>query len=535
MTKATRFVTVLVVFSATALMILFMPTLTLSKDVDAEDAAASIQQQTSGVQETSAATPQAFCRFGVNPVRRAIDDYPISDLASLRAGNYNKWSVSVDPVTPNGMEAIQMVRVKQWKENPSTGELVRISYTAPYAEPYTYTIRPGWSTIRQAVENNPGSVWLIGNEIERRDWATSSGVPGGQDEILPEVYAWAYHDLYTFIKKWDPSARVSAGGIIQATPLRLEYMDRMWAEYQRRYGTEMPVDVWNIHAFILQEVRGSWGADIPAGIDQETGKLYSADDNKDFSIAAEHIRAFREWMREKGEQNKPLYISEYSVNMPWYSAEEVRDSFMYPSFDFYLHEKDTSLGYPRDDYRLVQKWLWYSLDDDTKCGDSTCYNGYLFYSGINPDHPVSVMSPLGQQWEAYVNDPNNVPAKTDVAPLGVSQDKSYSAATAPVTVDLEVRIANSGHINAAPFTLEVWDEDKGTLIDTTTVESGVDGCGETATATLTWPNVGPGIHRVLVKADPSDQLLELDEGNNTIRGYVAVGVNRTFLPRVFGD
>ena len=28
----------------------------------------------------------------------------------------------------------------------------------------------------------------------------------------------------------------------------------------------MPVDVWNVHNFVLREERGSWGVDIPPGI-----------------------------------------------------------------------------------------------------------------------------------------------------------------------------------------------------------------------------------------------------------------------------
>ena len=107
------------------------------------------------------------------------------------------------------------------------------------------------------------------------------------------MYAWAYHDLYMAIKGWDPTARVSAGGIIQATPLRLQYMDRVWDEYQSRYGERMPVDVWNIHAFVLREGRNSWGADIPAGIDVQTGIWYSIADNKNFNIAAGHIHRYQ--------------------------------------------------------------------------------------------------------------------------------------------------------------------------------------------------------------------------------------------------
>jgi hypothetical protein len=43
--------------------------------------------------------------------------------------------------------------------------------------------------------SRPGLTWIIGNEIERRDWLNSGGGSSGQNEIIPEVYTVAYHDL----------------------------------------------------------------------------------------------------------------------------------------------------------------------------------------------------------------------------------------------------------------------------------------------------------------------------------------------------
>lgn len=353
--------------------------------------------------------PAPLWRFGAARARRSLLDYPQADIAGLRLGWYVDWTVTPDAPRPYGIEYIPTVRVKQWKLLDSS-TWTTCCVDCPYVQVggrYTYTVSPSWEVIQTAARLNPGMLWVIGNEIERRDWG--QGYCARQDEILPEVYAVAYHETRQAILSVDSTARFAIGGVIQATPLRLQYLERVWSAYQQYYGELMPVDVWNVHAFVLQEKRGEWGADIPAGLKDEAGMLYSVLDNREFSIAWEHIRAFREWMKQKGQQDKPLIITEYGVNMPphysGFSPEEVRDHFMYPSFQHFLNQTDTDIGYPDDGYRLVQRWNWYSLDDDSGRYNAQgvyeqFFNGNLFYSGYGPN-PMG-LSPLGRYWRDYV-------------------------------------------------------------------------------------------------------------------------------------
>jgi hypothetical protein len=71
--------------------------------------------------------------------------------------------------------------------------------------------------------------------------------------MLPELYAHACYELHHLIKNADPTALVAIGGVVQPTPLRLEYLDEVLAEYQGRHGMMTPVDVWNIHNMIVRE------------------------------------------------------------------------------------------------------------------------------------------------------------------------------------------------------------------------------------------------------------------------------------------
>lgn len=489
--------------------------------------------------QASSAAP--LCRLGLNQVNRPPDAYPPGDFNRLRAGWYFNWSTSMNPARPNGIKYAQSVFVKQWKWNNG---LVLYHRDAPYAEPYTYTIRPSISQIKQIAAANPGSLWLVGNEIERRDWGNFPGQ--GQQEILPEVYAVAYHEIYKAIKEADPSAQVANGSIIVPTPLRLEYMTRIWNEYIRLYGEPMPVDVWQIHVYLGPEKRNSWGIDIPAGIDAEVGMFYFGEGdqrnilvNKDFTYVPDLVRAFRTWMKERGQQNKPLIITEFGVSMPdWvlpgeFTWEKIRDEYLYPGLAFMLNEKDPQLGYPADEYRLVQSVWWWSLDGDGgEYEDGKFYqffNSNLFWSGIGPPtHSPNPMglTPLGQYWIDYVS---RIPEEVNLRPLTISADPPPFSEGGPVTVTLRVQVSNSGNVHTAqPFSVTLYD-DKNQEIGSFTIHA-IEGCGGIVEGLVAWPNVEPGPHSVKVKVDSNASVTETNETDNEVSAIVLVATQRSYLP-----
>lgn len=290
-----------------------------------------------------------LCRFGVG-AGQDIASYAISEL---RIGWYVDWRTTHNPARPGGIEYMPTIRLQQVGTD-------------------SYSSTPSGAALVAAVQANPGSVWLIGNEPDRRRY---------QDDLIPAVYAKAYHELYTLIKGLDPTAKIAAGGIVQPTPIRLRYLDMVLTSYQNRYGKPMPVDVWNIHAFILNETscdydpEDCWGAEVPPGIDEPYGMRYTIQDNDNFEIFKQHVVNFRQWMADKGYQNRPLIITEFGVQMPAgyfepdFTPQRV-NNFMTATFSYLLTTTST-LGYPADGYRLVQRWAWYSLNDNY-------YNGWLF-------------------------------------------------------------------------------------------------------------------------------------------------------------
>lgn len=295
-------------------------------------------------------------RFGFGAAISPISGYAVDQL---HAGWYVSWKSELDPLRPQGMEFVQMIRTRGCNYSPHGRELEEI------------------------VENNLGSLWIIGNEPDVV-W---------QDNTSPTDYARVYHEVYGLLKGIDPTCRVAIAGVSQATPLRLQYLDTVLEAYEDLYGKKIPVDVWNVHGFILREERGSWGVDIPPGLSVDQGHLFEVEDHDNLDIFREQIVAFRRWMKARGERDKPLIVSEYGILMPeeyGFPRERVRD-FMYATFDYFVSARDDDLGYSADGGRLVQRWAWYSLSD-------TLYpTGNLF----DPD--TGGITPLGLAYSSYTS------------------------------------------------------------------------------------------------------------------------------------
>jgi hypothetical protein len=337
-------------------------------------------------------TPHARFGFGVSERVGKITDY---DVSQLQAGWYSNWRFDPDPPRPAGLDYVQLV-------------------------PVTRRQGPDLEALREAVLAQPGSLWLIGNEPERRALENQLAVHNYAD-LTPQLYARAYHELYHFIKELDPSAQVAIGGVVQPSPIRLEWLDQLLASYQELTGQRMPVDVWNIHIQIMREKRAlsgcqdCWGAGIPAGLDDITeGMLFEIEDNVDVQILKDFVWAFRRWMKEQGEQDKPLIISEYGVLMPSdYLGETKKEGdaqvrrFMLDSFDFFLQTRDPEIGYPQDQFRLVQRWLWYSLNE-VPYQYSERYKAWIGFNGALFDWRVTEypgeLTPLGEAFVDYMEE-----------------------------------------------------------------------------------------------------------------------------------
>ena len=224
----------------------------------------------------------------------------------------------------------------------------------------------------------PGAVWLIGNEPDAEVKV--------QDNITAKSYADRFYAMATLIRSKDSTAKIGFATILQPTPVRIQYLNRVIARLtELENGDRAAVlglfDIYSIHAFSLPEdplydsqgnLLGTWGAGVPLGYDPNDPTwppYYHWRDNGDvidINIFSSRVTAFRQWMDNLGplERAKPLWITEYGSVFPVRLGVSELTSALYmeQTFNFLLGAKDPNLGDPNDNNFLVQKWMWYSLN-----------------------------------------------------------------------------------------------------------------------------------------------------------------------------
>ena len=438
-----------------------------------------------------------LCQFSVN-VKEDID----RDQAEyLRIGWYLDYAASSSPTRPNGSEYMPV-----------------ISLTQIVSDDYRYS--PSGSQLQEAIDANPGADWLIGNEPDRRYW---------QDDLEPHVYASAYHELYHLIKSADPTAGIVAGNIVQPTPIRLMYLDLVLSNYHDMYGVPMPVDIWGVHNFILNEVScyynplNCWGAEIPPGIDLPYGEILAYEDNDSLPLFMERIERFRQWMADRGYGGLPLYVTEYGILMPQdfgFPPSRV-NAYMNDTFDYMLTATDPALGNPNDDHRLVQRFSWYSTTDDE-------FNGWLF----DPDSGEPTI--FGINFSTYTA---QISETVNLYPLRVFAQPAVPLSQGEnVTFTLKSLVANSGNVSSTQSILVRFYEGDpsagGVQIGIDQTLSPLSGCGDNGVVQVEWADVAPGGHTVYVVVDPLDAIVESVELDNVTSQVILVATHQTFLPAV---
>jgi len=441
------------------------------------------------------ASPQANdtnCRIAIT-VPYGIDGY---DIASLGINSLLDWEVDPPATLPPNIEHIKVLRVR--------------------SDIYNYYVNtlPAWLSIY------PGSTWVIGNEPDT--WHSQ------QDNNTPEVYAQRFFQLASILRS-DPNAKIGFAPIVQPTPIRLRYLDRVMARLDdpdlagSLEAAKGLIDIYVPHAFILNEQPGyEWGAGIPPGFENDYADamvITDPEETHNIEIFKTLVRNFRQWLKNNGEQNKPVWITEYGSLMPpldppsgidFYNvSDEVTRDFMLASYEFLLGAEgiDLDLGYPADDHRLVQRAYWYSLNeyrwrfggalfDPIDKSRTIVGNGFVTY---NPDDLVGVP------------DPDIFPISAEVIPL------RYTPGSGKMRVDylLFVRVGN--HVPGNLLTnINVELFEQAVLAD---MQPGqLPRCGGEGIIALYWSNVGPNIaHHLEITAhvDPASGT-DIDLSNNTL-------------------
>jgi hypothetical protein len=186
-------------------------------------------------------------------------------------------------------------------------------------------------------------------------------------------------------------------------------------------------------------------------------------------------------------------------------------------------EKDTAIGYPADDYRLVQQWLWYHMNDG-KGIDTPNPLVNLNAQGL----PTSLTS-IGQAFKAQV-------AASDVRPNLALTAVHNAVISGTTSATLSAVIVNNGNAPTANSFKVSFYEDAGrsNLIGEETVSANFPGCGrEQMTVSVTWNGLTPGSKdQFWVFVDTGASVDEIDNaGDNIGSGEVWVDpAMQLFLP-----
>ncbi len=342
----------------------------------------------------------ANCHFGIG-APYGIQGYNISEVG---VGTLLDWGRYRTALLPPNIDYLPIIRVDD------------------------NSFRSSLSSLPYFISRNPGATWIIGNEPDSEVLY--------QDHVSAEKYAERFFSIASVIRASDPSARIGFGSVIQPTPIRLYYLDKAMKRLSKLAGgmdkALALIDVYTFHAFILNEeqiynpVKKSWGAGWPLGYksgtwpapevisiapgNDETWKTHS------IQIFKDRVIDIRKWMQKYGETDKPLWITEYGSLLPSTPGDFFRVSetdaiaYMSDSFDFMLGYRDPNLGYAQDENRLVQLYVWYSLNEDLEK-----FGGSLY------DPKNHKITPLGKAFIDY--DP-----AADVVPItnpDVYLDASY--------------------------------------------------------------------------------------------------------------
>lgn len=480
----------------------------------------------------------ANCRYGV--VAGQNLEQHVSRIGAGWFLDFNPPAGST-PIAENGAEFVNIFKTFQVKT--ADGQYL----------PAYYTPIPLGRDFALYLENNPGGLWVIGNEVDRGP--NPGEIWSGQGDMHPEIYAVAYHEVRAFIRRHDPTARTAISGLVQVTPSRLRYLDRVWNAYFERYGKPMPVDVWNMHIYVLPEVEPDGKtpngiANIPVGTDPTLGKRSSGGDpnacddpdvycfaeHDDLTVFGEQVTAMRQWMKDHGQQQKPLILTEFSILYPYidegatcfiqdeygncFTPDRV-SNFMKASFNYLNNRKDKDLGYALDENRLVQQWTWFSLYTDSVGVGSNI---------LEPDRQN--LTHIGKVFQQEVfAQPQVMNLLIDDIPKVVAViDQSGKA-----NVSLSVKFRNNGNtaINK-PFTVTFYsDAGLNNKIGSTVVSEMIRGCTtHDYEALVKWTDLPAGRHRFWAVVDDGNAIGEgpPQQQDNLGTGLVLVSTESNYIP-----
>jgi hypothetical protein len=102
-------------------------------------------------------------------------------------------------------------------------------------------------------------------------------------------------------------------------------------------------------------------------------------------------------MKENDYQQVPLVVSEYGILLPeeFGFSQETIASYLKVTSEWMLSYQDQEIGFPDDDFHLVQKFAWFSLSDPN------------FQSADLADLELKTLTPIGESFKSLTTEHNS--------------------------------------------------------------------------------------------------------------------------------
>lgn len=217
-----------------------------------------------------------------------------------------------------------------------------------------------------------GNYWSVANE------------PNWGPPFTPTDYAREFRAYAEYIKGLDPAAKMTSGGILVSNHFTgpnysgakwYDWIDQFRAAYQSLYGTQPPVDVWDIHPYDAADYSGGT---TPA------------------RKTINNIVAMRQYLDNAGLNDAPIWISEIAC----FTADDQTQ------IDF-INELFSWLNANAGAHK-VSRWFWWG-STTTAFGPSGLFDGRYNRTYINAKGDA-YMKQMGRVFvdPAWVPDPTRI-------------------------------------------------------------------------------------------------------------------------------
>jgi hypothetical protein len=200
--------------------------------------------------------------------------------------------------------------------------------------------------------------------------------------------------------------------------------------------------------------------------------------------------------------------------------------FMSATFDFFQNATDPELGDPNDDYRLVQRWAWLSLDIPPYDPETnTGFNGNLF------DPETRSITAFGLH---FASKSGSYPVLHTVDLSGeIARSAPWSNPITPtqtVTRTILLNVSNGGNQESGPFSVTLTYQGPVSGLRSREVSSIAPTSSVELAFALT--DLEQGAYDIVVQIDPEDQVPESTECNNGVVSMMVVPSDVLYLPLV---